>query len=202
MKYRIEKDTMGEVKVPLLKYWGAQTQRSINNFNIYKERSVMPVEIIRAYAILKKATAIINCKLKKLPNKKMKLISLVCDEILTGDLDENFPLIIWQTGSGTQTNMNINEVIANRAHVLSGNKLRTIPKLKIGIGNKILNPNDDVNMSQSSNDTFPTVMHMSIYKLVMSKFTKNYTYSYILIYIMSMYNFLAQVLLNLLDRKV
>lgn len=158
MKYRIEKDTIGSVKIPYNVYWGPQTQRSINNFAINKENSIMPLEVIYAYAVIKKAAAISNNKFKKLSNKKMKLIVSVCDEIMRGELYDHFPLIIWQTGSGTQTNMNINEVIVNRAHVLLGNKL--------GSGNKFLNPNDDVNMSQSSNDTFPTSMHISIYKLV------------------------------------
>ena len=161
MKYRIEKDTMGEVKIFDNAYWGPQTQRSINNFNINKDNSKMPLEIINSYAIIKKAAAIANNKLNKLSNKKMKLIVSVCDEIINGDLYDHFPLIVWQTGSGTQTNMNINEVIVNRAHVLSGNKLSS--------DKKFLKPNDDVNMSQSSNDTFPTAMHIAIYDLVLSK---------------------------------
>ncbi len=157
MDYRIEKDTMGEVKVPADKYWGAQTERSRNNFKIGPEAS-MPREIIHAFAYLKKAAAHANFGLKVLDKSKCDLISKVCDEILAGKLDDQFPLVIWQTGSGTQSNMNANEVIAYRAHVLSGGKL-TDEK-------KILHPNDDVNKSQSSNDTFPTAMHIAAYKLV------------------------------------
>lgn len=155
--FRIEKDTMGEVKVPAEKYWGAQTERSRNNFRIGPEAS-MPHEIIYAFAYLKKAAAQANFDLGVLPEDKKKLIEQVCDEILTGKLDDQFPLVIWQTGSGTQSNMNCNEVIANRAHVITGGKL-TDEK-------KVLNPNDDVNKSQSSNDTFPTAMHIAAYKLV------------------------------------
>jgi fumarate hydratase, class II len=157
MNYRIEKDTMGEVQVPADKYWGAQTERSRNNFKIGPEAS-MPKEIIYAFAYLKKAAAIANAELGVLPADKKDLIGRVCDEILAGKLDGEFPLVIWQTGSGTQSNMNVNEVIAYRAHVLSGGKL-TDEK-------KVLHPNDDVNKSQSSNDTFPTAMHIAAYKQV------------------------------------
>lgn len=156
MDYRIEKDTMGEVKVPADKYWGAQTERSRNNFRIGPEGS-MPKEIIYAFAYLKKAAAHANHDLKVLSAEKRDLISKVCDEILDKKLDDQFPLVIWQTGSGTQSNMNANEVIAYRAHVLSGGKL-TDEK-------KVLHPNDDVNKSQSSNDTYPTAMHIAAYKL-------------------------------------
>ena len=155
MDYRIEKDTIGEVKVLKHALWGPQTQRSINNFKIGKPSS-MPIEIIHAFAILKKAAAFANFDLGVLTKSKKELISKVCDEIVNGDHDDQFPLVIWQTGSGTQTNMNINEVISNRAHQIEG-------KI-IGEGNKILAPNDDVNMSQSSNDTFPTAMHIATYK--------------------------------------
>lgn len=157
MNYRIEKDTMGEVQVPADKYWGAQTERSRNNFKIGPEAS-MPKEIIYAFAYLKKAAAHANYELGVLSLEKRDLISKVCDEILEGKLDGEFPLVIWQTGSGTQSNMNVNEVIAYRAHVLSGGSL-TDEK-------KILHPNDDVNKSQSSNDTFPTAMHIATYKMV------------------------------------
>ncbi|MCX7743759.1 MAG: class II fumarate hydratase [Flavobacteriales bacterium] len=157
MNYRIEKDTMGEVQVPADKYWGAQTERSRNNFKIGPEAS-MPKEIIYAFAYLKKAAAHANYDLGVLSAEKRDLISKVCDEILDGKLDDQFPLVIWQTGSGTQSNMNVNEVIAYRAHVLSGGKLTD--------DKKILHPNDDVNKSQSSNDTFPTAMHIATYKLV------------------------------------
>ncbi len=156
MDYRIEKDTMGEVKVPADKYWGAQTERSRNNFKIGPPGS-MPREIVHAFAYLKKAAAITNLELGKLPKEKSDLIGKVCDEILTGALDDQFPLVIWQTGSGTQSNMNVNEVVAYRAHVLSGGKLTD--------EQKVLNPNDDVNKSQSSNDTYPTAMHIAAYKL-------------------------------------
>ena len=155
--FRIEHDTMGEVKVPADKYWGAQTERSRNNFKIGPEAS-MPKEIIYAFAYLKKAAAMANCELGVLPKDKQERIAIVCDEILDKKLDDQFPLVIWQTGSGTQSNMNANEVIAYRAHVLSGGKL-TDEK-------KILHPNDDVNKSQSSNDTYPTAMHIAAYKLV------------------------------------
>ena len=151
MDYRIEKDTMGEIKVPADKYWGAQTQRSKENFLIGGDR--MPVEIIRAFGILKKAAALTNAELGVLPIEKAKLISQVCDEIIEGKLADHFPLVVWQTGSGTQSNMNVNEVIANRAHVLQGGKL--------GEGKHFIHPNDDVNKSQSSNDTFPTAMHIA-----------------------------------------
>ncbi len=157
MNYRIEKDTMGEVKVPADKYWGAQTERSRNNFRIGPEAS-MPREIIYAFAYLKKAAALANHELGVLDQGKRDLIAKVCDEILEGKLDGEFPLVIWQTGSGTQSNMNVNEVVAYRAHVLQGGKL-TDEK-------KILHPNDDVNKSQSSNDTFPTAMHIAAYKQV------------------------------------
>ncbi len=156
MSFRIETDTMGEVKVPADKYWGAQTERSRNNFRIGPEAS-MPREIIHAFAVLKKATALANHELGVLPAEKRDLIARVCDEILAGRLDDQFPLVIWQTGSGTQSNMNANEVIANRAHVLAGGKLTD--------ARKILNPNDDVNKSQSSNDTFPTAMHIAAYQV-------------------------------------
>ncbi|WP_321426889.1 class II fumarate hydratase [uncultured Bacteroides sp.] len=154
MIYRTEKDTMGEVQVPANKYWGAQTQRSLVNFPIGPPAS-MPIEIIHAFGYLKKAAAITNNKLGILSADKMKIISQVCDEIIAGKLDDQFPLVIWQTGSGTHTNMNCNEVIANRAHVLLGNKL--------GEGHYLIHPNDDVNKSQSSNDTFPTAMHIAAY---------------------------------------
>jgi fumarate hydratase class II len=155
MNYRIEKDTMGEVQVPADKYWGAQTERSRNNFKIGPEAS-MPKEIIYAFAYLKKAAAIANHELGVLAADKKDMIGKVCDEILEHKLDDQFPLVIWQTGSGTQSNMNVNEVIAYRAHVLSGGKL-TDEK-------KVLHPNDDVNKSQSSNDTYPTAMHIAAFK--------------------------------------
>ena len=159
MNFRIEKDTMGEVQVPAEKYWGAQTERSRNNFKIGKEGS-MPREIIEAFAYLKKAAAYANCDLGVLSLEKRDLIAQVCDEILSGKLSDQFPLIIWQTGSGTQSNMNINEVISNRAHVLNGGTL----------GEKSsIHPNDDVNKSQSSNDTFPTAMHIAAYKKLVEK---------------------------------
>lgn len=157
MEYRIEKDTMGEVKVPADKYWGAQTERSRNNFKIGIPAS-MPKEIIEGFAFLKKAAAYANCDLGVLSVEKRDAISAVCDEILAGKLDDQFPLVIWQTGSGTQSNMNINEVIANRAQVLAG--------YKIGEGEQIIKANDDVNKSQSSNDTFPTGMHIAAYKMI------------------------------------
>jgi fumarate hydratase class II len=157
MEFRIEHDTMGEVKVPADKYWGAQTERSRNNFKIGPEAS-MPKEIIYAFAYLKKAAAHANCELGVLSAEKRDLISTVCEEILTGKLDGEFPLVIWQTGSGTQSNMNANEVIAYRAHVTTGGKLTD--------ENKVLHPNDDVNKSQSSNDTYPTAMHIAAYKMV------------------------------------
>lgn len=160
MEYRIEKDTMGDVKVPTNVYWGAQTERSRNNFKIGPEAS-MPKEIIRAFAILKKAAAHANCELGVLAEDKRNAISVVCDEILAGKLNDQFPLVIWQTGSGTQSNMNLNEVIANRAHVISGGKL--------GDTNMLLSANDDVNKSQSSNDTYPTAMHIAAYDSVIKK---------------------------------
>ena len=160
MEYRIEKDTMGEVHVPKNVFWGAQTQRSINNFKIGPQGS-MPREIIYGFAYLKKAAAYANCELGVLDATKKELIAKVCDEILEGKLDDQFPLVIWQTGSGTQSNMNVNEVIANRAHVLEGNIL--------GEGTRTLSPNDDVNKSQSSNDTFPTGMHIAIYQKIVSE---------------------------------
>ena len=145
MEYRIEKDTMGEVKVPADKYWGAQTERSHENFRIGGE--IMPREITHAFGILKKAAAIANYNLGKLPENKLKVISEACDEVISGKLNDHFPLVVWQTGSGTQSNMNANEVIANRGNELAGEKL--------------LHPNDDINKSQSSNDTFPTAMHIA-----------------------------------------
>jgi fumarate hydratase class II len=156
MKTRIEKDTMGPVEVPADKYWGAQTQRSKDNFKIGGQ--LMPAEIIWAFAILKKAAAITNLELGELPKEKCNLISKVCDEILEGKLTGEFPLVIWQTGSGTQSNMNLNEVIANRAEVLRGGTL--------GEGKTFVHPNDDVNKSQSSNDTFPTAMSIAAYKMI------------------------------------
>jgi len=157
MKYRIEKDTMGEVKVPAEKYWGAQTERSRNNFKIGAAAS-MPLEVVYGFAYLKKAAAHTNCELGVLSAEKRDLISKVCDEILEGKHDEQFPLVIWQTGSGTQSNMNTNEVIANRAHVINGGTLED--------DEKAIHPNDDVNKSQSSNDTFPTGMHIAAYKVL------------------------------------
>ncbi|WP_207429251.1 class II fumarate hydratase [Pedobacter sp. SYSU D00535] len=158
MTFRIERDTMGDVQVPADKYWGAQTERSRNNFKIGPEAS-MPQEIIEAFAYLKKAAAYTNTDCGVLPAEKRDLIAQVCDEILAGKLRDEFPLVIWQTGSGTQSNMNVNEVVANRAHVLQGNKL--------GEGKTFVHPNDDVNKSQSSNDTYPTAMHIAAYKMVM-----------------------------------
>jgi fumarate hydratase, class II len=157
MDYRIERDTMGEIQVPADKYWGAQTQRSVIYFPIGPPAS-MPIEIIHAFGYLKKAAAITNNKFGLLSDDKMKIISRVCDEITERKLDDQFPLVIWQTGSGTHTNMNCNEVIANRSHVLLGNKL--------GEGDRLIHPNDDVNKSQSSNDTFPTAMHIAGYKKI------------------------------------
>lgn len=159
MSFRIEKDTMGPVEVPADKYWGAQTQRSINNFKIGGERNRMPIEIIRAFAILKKSAALTNADLGVLAQDKADIIAKVCDEILAGQHDDQFPLVIWQTGSGTQSNMNANEVIAYRAHVLLGGSLEDAKKK--------IHPNDDVNKSQSSNDTFPTAMHIAAYKMVL-----------------------------------
>ncbi len=155
MSYRIEHDTMGEVQVPADKYWGAQTERSRNNFKIGPSAS-MPKEIIEAFAYLKKAAAYTNADAGVLPAEKRDLIAQVCDEILNGQLADQFPLVIWQTGSGTQSNMNVNEVVSNRAHVLQGNQL--------GEGKPFIHPNDDVNKSQSSNDTYPTAMHIAAYK--------------------------------------
>jgi fumarate hydratase, class II len=158
MEYRIEKDTMGEVHVPANAYYGAQTQRSIENFKIARDINRMPKEIIAAFAYLKKAAAITNCQLGVLPKEKSDLIGTVCDEILEGKLEAEFPLVVWQTGSGTQSNMNVNEVIAYRAHVLNGGQLSD--------KTKTVHPNDDVNKSQSSNDTFPTAMHIAAYKML------------------------------------
>jgi fumarate hydratase class II len=159
MNYRIEKDSIGPVQVPADVYWGAQTQRSKDNFKIGGHR--MPIEVIRAFAILKKAAAQANEELGVLPKAKAQLIGKVCDEILKGQLDDQFPLVVWQTGSGTQSNMNVNEVVANRAHVMKGGKLDD--------AKKILHPNDDVNKSQSSNDTFPTAMSIAAYTMVVEQ---------------------------------
>lgn len=158
MEFRTEKDTLGKVQVPADKYWGAQTQRSIENFQIAQDINKMPKEIVRAFAILKKAAALTNFDLGILPKEKCDLICTVCDEILDGKLDDQFPLVVWQTGSGTQSNMNMNEVIAYRAHVLNGGSLLD--------EKKSVAPNDDVNKSQSSNDTFPTAMHIAAYKIL------------------------------------
>ncbi|MFA9205276.1 MAG: class II fumarate hydratase [Burkholderiaceae bacterium] len=158
MEYRIEKDTMGEVKVPANVYWGAQTQRSIDNFKIAQDINRMPKEIIKAFAYLKKAAALTNMDAGVLSKEKSDLIVLVCDEIIAGKLDDQFPLVVWQTGSGTQSNMNLNEVIAYRAHVIKGGSLSD--------KEKFLHPNDDVNKSQSSNDTFPTAMHIAAYQIL------------------------------------
>src|ERR1700722_3081913 len=158
MEYRIEKDTMGEVKVPVDAYYGAQTQRSIENFKIAQDINKMPKEIIRAFAYLKKAAALTNLEAGVLPKEKSDLIGKVADEILAGKLNDEFPLVVWQTGSGTQSNMNVNEVIAYRGHVINGGKLTD--------KEKFLHPNDDVNKSQSSNDTFPTAMHIAAYKIL------------------------------------
>ncbi len=157
---RTESDTMGTVEVPSDRYWGAQTQRSIQNFPIGPAGS-MPLEIIRGFGYLKKAAALTNARLGVMPQEKADLIARACDEIIAGELDEHFPLVVWQTGSGTQSNMNSNEVIANRCHVLEGNTL--------GEGERSVHPNDDVNKSQSSNDTFPTAMHISAYKLLVEQ---------------------------------
>ena len=158
MEYRIEKDTMGEVKVPVDAYYGAQTQRSIDNFKIAQDINKMPKEIISAFAYLKHAAALTNYEAGILAKKKADLIGKVCKEILDGKLNDCFPLVVWQTGSGTQSNMNCNEVIAYRGHVLNGGKLAD--------KEKYLHPNDDVNKSQSSNDTFPTAMHIAAYKIL------------------------------------
>ena len=157
MEFRIEKDTMGDVKVPAEKYWGAQTERSRNNFKIGTAAS-MPLEVVYGFAYLKKAAAHANYELGVLNEGKRDLISKVCEEILEGQHDNEFPLVIWQTGSGTQSNMNVNEVIANRAHVINGGSLKDLKK--------VIHPNDDVNKSQSSNDTFPTGMHIAAYKML------------------------------------
>lgn len=159
MEFRKEKDTMGIVEVPANVYWGAQTQRSIDNFHIAQDINKMPKEIIKAFAYLKKAAAITNFEAGVLPKDKCDIIGQVCDEILAGKLDDQFPLVVWQTGSGTQSNMNVNEVVAYRAHVLLGGSLLDEKKQ--------LNPNDDVNKSQSSNDTFPTAMHIAAYKILL-----------------------------------
>ena len=161
MSIRIETDTMGPVEVPADKYWGAQTQRSLQNFAIGGEAMKMPMEIIRAFAVLKKAAALTNLSLGVLDEPKTNLISQVCEEILNGELDDQFPLKVWQTGSGTQSNMNVNEVVANRAHVISGGNLED--------KEKTVHPNDDVNKSQSSNDTFPTAMHIASYKKIVEE---------------------------------
>ena len=158
MEYRIEKDTMGEVKVPADAYYGAQTQRSIDNFRIAQDINRMPREVIRAFAFLKKAAAITNMEAGVLSREKCELIGLVCDEILEGKLSDAFPLVVWQTGSGTQSNMNVNEVVAYRGHVIKGGSLTD--------KEKFLHPNDDVNKSQSSNDTFPTAMHIAAYEML------------------------------------
>ncbi len=157
MNTRTEHDTMGNIEVPADKYWGAQTQRSLQNFKIGD--GTMPIEIIRAFAVLKKAAAFTNRDIGGLSAKKAELIGKVCDEILAGKLDDQFPLVVWQTGSGTQSNMNVNEVVSNRSHVLAGGRL--------GEGKSPVHPNDDVNKSQSSNDTFPTAMSIAAYKMVM-----------------------------------
>lgn len=159
MSYRIEKDSLGNVKVPADAYWGAQTQRSKENFKIGGHK--MPIEVIRAFAVLKKAAALANEELGVLPKTKAQLIGKVCDEILKGQLDDQFPLVVWQTGSGTQSNMNLNEVIANRGHVLKGGRLEDVKK--------VLHPNDDVNKSQSSNDTFPTAMSIAAYQILVKE---------------------------------
>ncbi|MCF6247820.1 MAG: class II fumarate hydratase [Desulfobacula sp.] len=156
MKTRIETDTMGDVEVPIGKYWGAQTQRSLENFKIGNQK--MPIPIIRAFGVLKKACAMVNYDLGVLKEEKKEIIISVCDEIIKGKLDDHFPLVVWQTGSGTQTNMNVNEVIANRCHVLLGNTL--------GKGERLIHPNDDVNCSQSSNDTFPTAMNIAAFSML------------------------------------
>ncbi|MEI7801485.1 MAG: lyase family protein, partial [Bacteroidota bacterium] len=159
MQFRTEKDTMGTVQVPADKYYGAQTQRSIENFKIAQDINRMPKEIIRAFAYLKKAAALTNLDCGVLAKDKAELIGKVCDEILEGKLEAEFPLVVWQTGSGTQSNMNVNEVIAYRGHVLQGGSLMD--------EKKFLHPNDDVNKSQSSNDTFPTAMHIAAYKILL-----------------------------------
>ncbi|MEZ4887424.1 MAG: class II fumarate hydratase [Chitinophagales bacterium] len=165
MQYRKEKDSLGYVEVPADKYWGAQTQRSVENFKIGGQK--MPIELIRAFAVLKKAAAYTNVECAGFSQEKADLIAQVCDEISSGKLDDQFPLVVWQTGSGTQTNMNVNEVIANRAHVLRGGELTD--------KDKVLHPNDDVNQSQSSNDTFPTAMHIAAYQLITQNTIPNVT---------------------------
>lgn len=165
MKFRQEKDSLGYVDVPADKYWGAQTQRSVENFKIGGQK--MPIELIRAFAVLKKAAAYTNVECAGFSQEKADLIAQVCDEISSGKLDDQFPLVVWQTGSGTQTNMNVNEVIANRAHVLRGGELTD--------KDKVLHPNDDVNQSQSSNDTFPTAMHIAAYQLITQNTIPNVT---------------------------
>ncbi len=158
MEFRIEKDTLGEVKVAADRYWGAQTQRSLENFKIGGQR--MPLEVIRAFALLKKAAALTNAELTDFPLEKAELIARVCDEITAGKFDDEFPLVVWQTGSGTQSNMNVNEVVSNRAIEISGGER----------GSKTpVHPNDDVNKSQSSNDTFPTAMHIAAYTVLMER---------------------------------
>ncbi|MBX9449259.1 MAG: class II fumarate hydratase [Taibaiella sp.] len=161
MSYRIEKDTMGEVRVPEKAYYGAQTQRSVDNFKIAQDTNKMPQEIIQAFAYLKKAAAMTNAELGVLPQEKADVIAQVCDEILEGKLSGEFPLVVWQTGSGTQSNMNVNEVVANRGHVIKGGQLTD--------KDKFLGANDDVNKSQSSNDTFPTAMHIAAYRMIVEK---------------------------------
>lgn len=161
MSFRIEKDTMGEVKVPKDAFYGPQTQRSIDNFKIAQDINKMPKEITEAFAYLKKAAALTNNELGVLDDKKAQLIAQACDAVLAGELDDQFPLVVWQTGSGTQSNMNMNEVVANKAHVLNGGKLTDTEKS--------VHPNDDVNKSQSSNDTFPTAMHIAAYKILIEK---------------------------------
>ena len=164
MDYRIEKDTLGEVKVPINSLWGPQTERSRNNFKI-GDPSSMPVEIIHAYAILKKSAAQTNYNLGILSKEKCELIQSVCDEIIDNKHNDQFPLVIWQTGSGTQTNMNVNEVISNRAHIVEGKEL--------GESDKTLSPNDDVNLSQSSNDTFPTAINIAAMKIIIENTIPN-----------------------------
>ena len=159
-KKRIEKDSLGSVEIPSDKYWGAQTQRSIQNFPIGPSAS-MPIEVIHAFGYLKKAAALTNSELGVLDPQKAKLIARACEDIIQGKLDDHFPLVVWQTGSGTQSNMNANEVIANRCHVLEGHLL--------GEGDRAIHPNDDVNKSQSSNDTFPTAMNISAYKVLLER---------------------------------
>ena len=158
MSYRIEKDTMGEIQVPDDKYWGAQTQRSLQNFKIGGQK--MPMEIVRAFAILKKAAALTNTELAGFDTKKAEAIAQACDEVLAGKHDDQFPLVVWQTGSGTQSNMNVNEVVANRATEILGADFRT---------EKLVKANDDVNKSQSSNDTYPTAMHIATYVKVVEE---------------------------------